>query len=176
MAELIRAEIQRLEALGSVPEAQSVAQYGVDLAQAILKAQPFNQAWSRAADEFGAKRQALRDRVIGAGVFVVTWSQPFDLPLATWTWEPDAAWLDVEAWRVSMRPYWEGRAFEPDDFKVALSGDQAPWPGAEQYHLGDLRLPSWMSLEFRPDGSDAPVHWTRVPLPSPPVPYDLPVE
>jgi len=176
MADLIRAEVQRLEALGSVPEAQSVAQYGVDLAQAVLNAQPFSQAWSRASDEFSARRQALRNRVIGAGVFVVTWSQPFDRPLATWTWEPDAAWLDVEAWRVSMRPYWEGRAYEVDDFRLAPAADQTPWPGAEDYRQGELRLPSWMSLEFRPDGSDAPVHWTRVLLPTPPVPYDLPVE
>lgn len=176
MAELVRAEIQRLEELGSVPEAQSVAQYGVDLAQSILKAQPFSQSWSRAADEFAVKRQALRDRVIGAGVFVVSWSHPFGLPLATWTWEPDAAWLDVEAWRVAMRPYWEGRAYEPDDFRISPSAELTPWPGAEAYRQGELRLPSWMSLEFRPDGSAAPVHWTRVLLPTPPVPYDLPVE
>jgi len=176
LAEMVRAEIQRLEALGSVPEAQAVAQYGADLAQSVLKVQPFSQTWSRAADEFAARRQALRERVVGAGVFVVDWSAPFDQPLANWSWEPDAAWLDVESWRVSMRPYWEGRAYEPDDFKIAATAEKTPWPGAEAYHDGPLHLPSWMSLEFRPDGTDAPVHWTRVLLPTPPVPYDLPVE
>lgn len=176
LADGVRAEIQRLEALGSVPEAQAVAQYGLELAASVLKTQPFHQAWNRAADEFAAKRQVLRERAIGAGVFVVSWDSPYDRPLASWSWEPDAAWLDVEAWRVSTRPYWEGRAYEPDDFRVALTAEQTPWPGADEFHVSDLRLPSWMSLEFRPDGSDAPVHWTRVPLPTPPVPYDLPVE
>lgn len=176
MADLVRAEIQRLEGLGSVSEAQSVAQYGVELAQAMLRSQPFSTLWSRAADEFDGLRRTLREKVIGAGVFVVRWEAPFGEPLASWSWEPDAAWLDVEAWRVAMKPYWEGRPFEPDDFRIALTAERTPWPGAEAYRQGDLQLPSWMSLEFRPDGSDVPVHWTRVPLPAAPVPYDLPVE
>ena len=68
------------------------------------------------------------------------------------------------------------RPYESDDVRLATTADQQPWPGVEDYRQGDLRLPSWMTLELRPDGSDAPVHWTRVALPSPPVPYELPVE
>ena len=176
LADDVRAEITRLEALGSVPEAQSVAQYGLELAQAVLKVQPFSQAWGKAANEFAAKRLALRDRVVGAGVFVISWTSPYGLPLASWSWEPDAAWLDVEKWRVTMKPYWEGRAFEPDDFRLAPSAELTPWPNAGDYYQGSLRLPSWMSLEFRPEGTEAAVHWTRVLLPSRPIPYDLPVE
>jgi len=176
MMDTVRSEIDRLEALGSLPEAMAAAQYGVELAQACLVAQPLHQGWTRAAAEFSGRRQDLRNRIIGAGVFVIEWAAPFGVPLGSWRWEPDAAWLDVEKWRVTMKPYWEGRAYEADDFQVAPTADLSPWPGADDYHQGPLRLPSWMSLEFRPDGSAAPVHWTRVPLPSPPVPYDLPVE
>ena len=176
LPDLIRAEIVRLQALGSVPEAQAVAQYGYDLAQAALKLEPFSPPWSLAAQDFAAQRQALKERVVGAGVFTLNWESPFGRPLATWTWEPDAEWTDVAAWRVAVKPYWEGRAFEPDDFRIALSATRSPWPGTSRYFGGPLRLPSWMNLEFRPEGTDQPVHWTRVLLPTPPEPYDLPVE
>lgn len=176
LADLVRGEINRLEALGSVPEAQAAAQYGFELAQSILKTQPFHQSWTRASAEFQARRQALRTRVVGAGVFVVDWAAPYGFPLASWKWEPDAEYSEVPAWRVSMAPYWEGRAYEAEEFGLAPRGDLAPWPGATDYRQGSLKLPSWMSLLFFPDGSDTPVHWTRVPLPSPPAPYDLPVE
>jgi len=176
LVDQVRTEIDRLESLGSVPEAQAVAQYGIELTQALLKAQPFSPLWSRSLEEFSARRQALRERVVGAGVFVLNWSAPFQLPLATWNWEPDAAWLDIEAWRVTMKPYWEGRAYETDDFRLAPNAELTPWPGAQEYRQGPLRLPSWMSLELRPDGSEVPVHWTRVLLPVRPIPYDLPVE
>jgi hypothetical protein len=176
LIETVRAEIQRLESLGSVPEAQAVAQYGVELAQSILKAQPFSASWTEAAGEFAGRRQALRARVVGAGVFTLTWDAPFGHPLATWTWEPDASLSDVKAWRVLMKPYWEGRAYEPDDFALPLSAEKARWPGAELYRQDDLVLPSWMNLELRPEGNDTAVHWTRVLLPTPPQPYDLPVE
>jgi len=77
---------------------------------------------------------------------------------------------------VLVKPYWEGRAFERDDFKLAMSAEKARWPGAESYRQGELFLPSWMNLELRPEGNDTAVHWTRVPLPAPALPYDLPVE
>lgn len=176
LPDLIKGEIARLEGLGSVPEAQAVAQYGVDIAQAALKAQPFSPPWALANEDFVSLRQALKERVVGAGVFDLSWEAPFGRPLATWTWEPDAAWSDVEAWRVAVKPYWEGLAFEPDEFRIAPTAEKAPWPGVSGYFGGDLRLPSWMNLEFRPEGTDAAVHWTRVALPSPPEPYDLPVE
>ena len=172
----IGAEIQRLEDQGSVPEAQAVAQYGVELAQSVLKSLPFAPTWTKAATDFSARRQALRDRVVGAGVFTLSWDAPFGRPLATWTWEPDASLSDVKEWRASMHPYWEGRAYEPDEFKLAVSAQKAPWPGAENYRQGDLVLPSWMNLELRPEGTDTPVHWTRVLLPAPLLRYDLPVE
>jgi hypothetical protein len=176
LADMVRSEADRLEALGSVPEAASVAQYGVELARTFLKAQPFSPLWTRAADEFSARKQALRQRVVGAGVFTLAWSAPSGVPLASWTWEPDADWTDVQSWRAAIRPWWEGRPYEPDDFRLAATADQAPWPGVEGYRQGDLRLPSWMTLELRPEGSDAPVHWARLPLPAPPIPYELPVE
>jgi len=176
LPDLIRSELDRLEALGSLPEAQDLAQYGVDLAQSVLRTQPFHQLWSRAAAEFAQRRQALRTRIVGAGVFTVFWTAPWGRPLASWTWEPDADWTDVKAWRVAVKPYWEGRPWDPDDFRLALVAEDTPWPGAEDYQSSDLQLPSWMNLEFRPDGSDAPVHWARVALPEPPAPYDLPVE
>jgi len=173
---LLRAEIQRLEDLGSVPEAQALAQYGVELAQSILKAQPFSSIWIEASGEFSARRQALKERVVGAGVFSLTWDTPFGKPLATWKWEPDASLSDVKSWRVSVKPFWEGRSYEPEDFKLPLAAEKTPWSGVEIFRQNDLVLPSWMNLELRPDGTDTPVHWTRVSLPSPPQPYDLPVE
>ena len=176
LPDLIRAETRRLEELGSVPEAQAVAQYGVDVAQAQLKLQPFSPGWALAGQEFAASRNALRERVVGAGVFNLTWDAPFGRPLATWTWEPDAVWSDVEAWRVAVKPYWEGRAFEPEEFRLAPAADRAPWPGAAYYFSGPLNLPSWMNLELRPEGTEKPVHWARVLLPTPPEAYDLPVE
>lgn len=176
LPDMVTGEIDRLEALGSVPEAQSLAQYGLELAQAMLLRQPFSPLWSHAADSFATRRQTLKERVIGAGVFVIRWSQPEGHPVAEWTWEPDAAWGDVATWQVSMRPYWEGRAYEPYEFALKPSPEPGVWPGAEVCRQGPLRLPSWMSLEFRPDGTDAPVHWTRVPLPAPPIPYEFPVE
>jgi len=114
--------------------------------------------------------------VVGAGVFTLGWTYPFGRPLASWTWEPDAAWTDVKAWVVATKPYWEGRAYEAEEFKIALTADQAPWPGVGNFRESDLELPSWMNLEFRPEGTDTPVHWTRVALPVKPHPYDLPVE
>lgn len=162
-------EITRLEALGSVPEAQSAALYGTEWAAQSQSSQALRS-------DFESQRLRLRTRVIGAGVFVIDWASPYDAPLASWSWQPDAEWSDVKAWRVSMLPFWEGRLFEGDDFALAFTGELAPWPNVSSWRQGDLRLPSWMSLEFRPDGTDSPVHWTRVPLPSPPVPYDLPVE
>lgn len=176
LPDLVRDEIHRLEDLGSVPEAQTVAQYGVDLAQAQLKRQPFSQLWTQALQDFTVTRQGLRERVVGSGVFTLSWSSPFGRPLATWAWEPDAQWSEVEAWRVAVKPYQQGRAFEPDEFRLALNADRAPWPGAESYISGALNLPSWMNLELRPEGTDKSVHWTRVPLPTPPEVYDLPVE
>lgn len=176
LPEVIRSEINRLEDLGSVPEAEAVAQYGVELAQGNLKLQPFSPLWALASQDFSARYQALKERVVGAGVFSLRWEAPFGRPLATWTWEPDAAWTDVETWRIAAKPFWEGRAFETQEFRLALSADRAPWPGATSY-LGDsLNLPSWMNLELRAGDAPAPVHWTRVLLPSPVEPYDLPVE
>jgi hypothetical protein len=172
----VRSEVARLESVSSVPEAQATALYGYELAQSVLKSQPFVQAWTKASSEFLAKRQALRDRAVGAGVFSLDWSSPNGLPLASWSWEPDALWSDAKVWRATARPYWEGRPFEAEEFGLAVTAELAPWPGAESYRQGPYRLPSWMNLEFRPDGTDSPVHWTRIPLPSPPIPYDLPVE
>jgi len=174
--DVVRGEITRLTALGSVPEAQSVAQYGVEAAQAALKTQPLSDRWQKVQAEFAQERNALRGLVVGVGVFQLSWTAPFGKPLASWTWEPDASQSDVAAWRVSMRPFWEGRAYESDDFRLAPSADRAPWPGVEDYRSGTLRLPSWMNLELRPDGSGVPLQWVRVPLPVPPLPYDLPVE
>ena len=176
VADLVRTEIQRLEVKGSVPEAQAVAQYGVELGQTILRTVPFTANWTQAVAEFAVKRQSLRERVIGVGVFSLSWDLPFGKPLATWTWEPDASASDVKAWRVTTKPFWEGRAYDTDDFKLAKAATRAPWPEVSRLRQGDLVLPSWMNLDLRPEGTDDPVHWTRIVLPAPPVPYDLPVE
>jgi hypothetical protein len=171
----VRSEIKRLDALGSVPEAASVAQYGIEVAQSVLKTQPLSDKWLRLQAEFSETRRELRERIVGVGVLKLTWDAPFGKPLASWTWEPDASQNDT-AWRVSMRPFWEGRPYEADDFKLAATADRAPWPGVDDYRQGDLRLPSWMNLDLRPDGTDTPLHWARIMLPAPPLPYDLPTE
>jgi hypothetical protein len=176
LSSAVRSEIARLTALGSVPEAASVAQYGVELAQTALKTQPLSSPWQKLLAEFGDTRRSLRDRVVGAGVLKISWDAPFGKPLASWTWEPDASLADVKAWRASSRPFWEGRPYEADDFKLALTADRAPWPGIDDFRQGSLRLPSWMNVELRPDGTDVPVHWARVRLPAPAIPYDLPTE
>lgn len=175
LAEAIRAEVDRLEALGCLPEALATAQYGVELGQSLLRSQPFLQTWTKATSEFSARKQALRQRIVGAGVFTLAWAAPYGQPLATWTWEPDAGLSDVKAWTVVERPFWEGQNYETEEFPLALSAELAPWPGAEAFRQGAYRLPSWMNLDFQADGQGV-VHWTRVPLPSPPVPYELPVE
>jgi len=172
----IQSEITRLESLGSIPEAQAVAQYGTQFAAAILKLHPFDTKWTTAQAGFQAAASALRTKIVGAGTFTLSWSQPFDAPLATWTWQPDATWLGVKTWRVHVLPFWEGRAYEPEDFKIPLSGDRAVWPGVNGYPLSSLQLPSWMNLEFRADDKPDVVNWTRQPLPAPPKPYDFPVE
>jgi hypothetical protein len=176
LAAAVRGEIARLTAQGAVPEAASVAQYGVELAQAALKTQPLSTKWQTLRAEFTETRRALREQVVGAGVLTVTWDAPFGKPLASWSWEPDASLADVKAWRASSRPFWEGRPYEGDDFRLAPSADRTPWPGIDDYRQGVLRLPSWMNVELRPDGTDTPVHWARVLLPAPVRPYDLPVE
>jgi hypothetical protein len=172
----IRGEIARLTTQGSVPEAASVAQYGVELAQTALKTQPLSASWRTLLAEFTETRRALRERAVGQGVLSVSWDAPFGKPLASWTWEPDASLADVKVWRALSHPFWEGRPYETDDFRLAASADRTPWPGIDDYRQGGLRLPSWMNVELRPDGTDVPVHWTRVMLPAPALPYDLPVE
>ena len=176
LPEVAQGEIARLTELGSVPEAQAVAQYGVELARSVLKTQPLSERWQKLLADFSDARRTLRDRVVGVGVLKLSWDAPFGKPLASWTWEPDASQADVAAWRVSMRPFWEGRPYESDDFRFARTADRAPWPGVDDYRQSALRLPSWMNLDLRPDGTDLPLHWSRVALPVPPIPYDLPVE
>ncbi|MEI8095861.1 MAG: hypothetical protein WCG80_16750 [Spirochaetales bacterium] len=176
LASDVTAEMNRLEALGSLPEALSVAQYGLDLAASQLKLTPFSEVWKQAREEFGQRRQTLKEQLVGAGVFTLTWESPFGKPLATWSWDPDAAWLDVKAWRAEVIPYREGRAWDTEDFKIAVTASRTPFPGAFSWSGSALQWPSWLSVKLRPDATTDAVHWLRLPYPEPPPRYDLPVE
>jgi hypothetical protein len=176
LADDVRGEVKRLEALGSVPEALNLSQYAIELSTAMLKVQPFSDLWRKAKEEFSARRQELKEESVGTGVFTMTWESPFGLPLGNWNWEPDAQWVGVKNWRAEVIPYREGRSWDTEDFRLAMTATRTPFPGATTYTGSGLQWPSWLSVRLRPDGSDQALHWTRLPYPEPPQRYDLPVE
>jgi len=176
LADDVRGEVKRLEALGSVPEALNLSQYAIELSTAMLKVQPFSDLWKKAKEEFSARRQELKEESVGTGVFTMTWESPFGLPLGNWNWEPDAQWVGVKNWRAEVIPYHEGRSWDTEDFRLAMTATRTPFPGATTYTGSGLQWPSWLSVRLRPDGSDQALHWTRLPYPEPPQRYDLPVE
>jgi len=176
VADDVAAEIRRLENLGSVPEALNLAQYGIDLATATLKVQPFSAFWKQAREQSAAARQQLKEKTIGTGVFTLSWDAPFGRPLATWNWEPDAAGTDLAVWRAEVQPFREGRPWDKEEFRLAVSAVRTPFPGATDYSENRWGLPSWLSIILRSAGDAPLVHWTRLPFPKPPQSYDLPVE
>ena len=167
---------------GAYPEA-GLLQAGAELLyKAQLQSEPFSTVWSRFTDDARSAKAAYFNTALGNGSFTLDWSEPNGLPLADWSWLPDAGTAPSRAWKVESQTFWEGQPGKKRLLTIAQKASKSPWPGAEHYQYGPLQLPSWLNITVYPlkvrkvPSQKDSLGWVRIPLPVPPQPYNLPTE